>query len=243
MTVPVDVLAWLVRAEGLGELHVVLAPAARWIPRTARNELESRYREEVRARFGTDEDALGSLAVLCRATSEFYGWISVGGTAIGVLAAAIGGEAMLAVREGDSVWLSQVRRSVLAEALVAQTPEVPAARAQSVTVDLTEVLATSAGQQPTASGVSLRQASQQVRLVKQITEWDTTGCGEFYVAVRDGMGRRIGVSQPLCYADTVRGRFMNYVTGTGSAARITVAPACRSHLTARLEEMHRSLVR
>ena len=48
-----------------------------------------------------DVEVAASLAVLCRAGAEFYGWINEGDKTKGVLAAAIGREAVLAIRDGD----------------------------------------------------------------------------------------------------------------------------------------------
>ncbi len=246
--VPADALAWLVRAQGLGEPHVVLAPAPRWWPEADRRELDESHGRAVPGVFGPvdrrgrlDVEVLASLAVLCRATTEYYGWISAGGVTTGVLAAAIGRESVLAVREGDVVRLSQIKATALAEELAARTPDVPAARGRWVVVDRADVRATTGGRQLTPSGVFLRPASEQVRLVQEIVALETTGCGELSVAVRDRAGRRRTCGQPLNYSDTVRGRFRHQVVGNGDR-RLEIAPANRADLVARLSAMHRSLV-
>lgn len=80
--------------------------------------------------------------------------------------------------------------------------------------------------------------------MQQIMSQPTTGGGELYVAVRDRMGRRKPVTDPLRYADTENGRWLNYSTTTGDGdERVLVAPATRADLAARLQEMHRTLMR
>jgi hypothetical protein len=62
------------------------------------------------------------------------------------------------------------------------------------------------------------------------------------VAVRDRLGRRKTVPQPLRYADTAAGRWLNYQTPTGDGdQRILLKPATPSELAGRLQEMHRAL--
>jgi hypothetical protein len=249
VTVTGDLLAWLVRAEGLGELHPVLRPAVRWVPRAGHEEVEGRYREEL-GRFGAvdrrgrlDVEVLASLAVLCRGATEFWAFIEVGGAVRGVLVAAVGAERVLAIRDANSVWLSQVRQRKLVEALVAQAPEVAAGRCRVVTVRRSDLLTTRAGRQRTATGVILRPADAAVLEVQRVAALRHTGGGEMFVGVRDGAGGYRMVDQPLRYVDTKNGRFLNRVMTEAGEARVRVGPGGRADLVRQLMEMHRSLVR
>jgi hypothetical protein len=89
----------------------------------------------------------------------------------------------------------------------------------------------------------MRPAPAEVRIAQQVISQPTTGGGELYVAVRDRMGRRRGVQEPLRYADTATGRWLNYMVPGGEEERVLIAPATRQDLTARLQEMHRNLSR
>ena len=149
-----------------------------------------------------DVEVAASLAVLCRAGAEFYGWINEGDKTKGVLAGAIGREAMLAVRDGDMVTVTQIRPETLPMALVSQTPDVAPSRGEAVNVLRSDMLASAGGRQRTAAGVGMRPAPPEVRIVQQIMAQPTTGGGELYVAVRDRVGRRKSVPDPLRYADT-----------------------------------------
>jgi hypothetical protein len=250
LTLPAEALGRLVALENLGEPHITLKPAARWRPRQVEREVEARTREEF-GRMGLfdrrgrlDVELVASLAVLCRAAVEFYGWIDRGETTVGVLAAAIGREAVLAVRDGDSVALRQIRPETLPEALVGETAEVRPARGEAFSLLQSEALASTGGRQRTEAGVGTRPASTEVRLAQKIAELPTKGGGQLYVAVRDGLGRRRATEAPLRYADTSAGRWLNQTTGLANGdSRILIAPATQRDLVVRLQEMHRALSR
>ena len=249
LTLDADALVRLVRLENLGELHVTLKPQGVWRPRAEEERVES----EVRARFlreglldsrgRLDVELTASLTVLCRAGAEFYGWINEGESTRGVLAAAIGREAILAIRDGDEISLNQIRPESLPEVLVAQVPDVPPARGDAHNVMRSEAVAAVGGRHRTEAGVGSRPAPAEVRAVQQIASQPVTGGGELYVAVRDRMSRRRPVAYPLRYADTVTGRWLNLTADAGGGEqRVLVAPATRADLVRRLQEMYRGLL-
>jgi hypothetical protein len=246
----VEALARLVRLENLGDLHIAIKPRAMWRRKADQHFIEVEVRKEfmqlglLDGRGRVDVEVAASLAVLTRAGAEFYGWINDGDNTKGVLAAAIGREAILAVRRGAEVTVTQIRPESLPMALVNQTPDVPPSRGEAVNVLRSEMLATVGGRQRTAAGVGMKPAPPEVRIVQQIIAQPTTGGGELYVAIRDRMGRRKPVDDPLRYADTENGRWLNATTRTPDGdERILVAPATRNDLAARLQEMHRNLMR
>ncbi len=243
-----EALASLVRMENLGDLHVTLKPQPLWRRKADQNRLETEARNEFQRlglldrRGRVEVEIAASLAVLCRAGAEFYGWINEGDDTKGVLAGAIGREAILAVREAATVTITQIRPEALPNALVAQTPEVGPSRGEAVSVLRSDMLAPVGGRQRTAAGVGMRPAPPEVRIVQQVIAQPTTGAGELYVAVRDRMGRRTSCRSPLRYADTAGGRWLNHMTPAGDGdERVLVAPATRADLIGRLQEMHRNL--
>jgi hypothetical protein len=232
----VRALTWLLEVEQIGEPHLVLAPAAVWRPPDgwdAREEIAALGWYDRRERL--EIEVAAALAMLCRAESQFFGWLTRERATIGVLAAGIGRHGLLAVRDGDSVWLNRVGRAVLAETLVAQTPEVPAGQGKPVTVSL----GSARGHAIIEAAVRVGPAGVAVRRVRQIAGLPTTGAGELYAALCDGLGR-YRVSEPVRYADTTQGRYLNLTTGPSDAV---VAPASRANLVARLKERRRSLSR
>ncbi len=244
-----DALARFVRLENLGELHITLRPLSVWRPREEERLAEAAAREQFR-QLGMldpggrpDPELASSLAVLCRAGAEFYGWVYQEDTTIGVLTASIGREAVLAIRHDDVVTVQQIRPETLPEALVAQFPEVPPARGEALNILRSDGLASIGGRQRTEAGVGRRLASPEVRAVQSIAEQPTTGGGELHVAVRDRMARRRAVPYPLRYADTVTGRWLNHMTDAGGGEhRVLVAPASPLDLVRRLQEMYRTLL-
>lgn len=240
-TVTTGVLAWVVREEGVGELHPVLAPTAVWRPRAGWAEAAELARAEV-ARLGwldrrgrLDVEVVAALAVLCRPGTECYGWISEGGHTIGVLATARGRQALLAIRDGDSVRLSHIRTSELLERLVAQLPDAPTPRMRPLLVPRAELAATNRdGRLRLATGVVSTQASTAARVVRQLGELPTLGTAELHVAARDDGGRRRAAG-PLRCVDTSQGRYF-YLVRNGE---VLVAPASRAELVARLRELLR----
>ncbi len=248
LTLPAEALARLARMENLGDLHVALKPTAKWRRKAIQEQIETLLRSEFQRmglldnRGRVDGEIASSLAVVCRAGAEFYGWIKADGRTRGVLAAAIGREAVLAIRDGEDVTLNQIRPESLPMVLVAQLPEVPPAQGQQVSLLQSDLQTGASGRVRTEAGVGMRPAPPEVRMAQQIAQQPTVGGGELYVAVRDRLGRRKTVPQPLRYADTPTGRWLNYQTPTGDGGqRILLKPATQSELAGRLQEMHRAL--
>lgn len=248
LTLPAEALARLVQMENLGDLHVALKPTAKWRRKAIQEQIETVLRSEFQRmglldnRGRIDGEVASSLAVVCRAGAEFYGWIKADGRTRGVVAAAIGREAVLAIRDGDEVTLNQIRPESLPMVLVAQLPEVPPAQGQQVSLLQSDLQAGASGRVRTEAGVGMRPAPPEVRMAQQIAQQPTLGGGELYVAVRDRLGRRKTVPEPLRYADTPAGRWLNYMTPTGDGEqRILLKPATPNELAGRLQEMHRAL--
>jgi ESX secretion-associated protein EspG len=194
VSLSVRVLARVVTAGGLGELHPVLAPTPVWRA-DGDDEPLSPALGWVDRRGVLDREVAAALAVLCRPRAACHGWITCGRVTTAVLAAAIGKEAVLAVRCGGTVRLSRISASRLVERLVAQTPVVPAARGVPVVVSLSELHA--AG--PTKAG------NPAVLRVRRLVALPTSGAGELYA----------GDSAPVCYVDTAVGRVVVTPLGDG----------------------------
>ncbi|CAM4001089.1 hypothetical protein KIPE111705_35625 [Kibdelosporangium persicum] len=187
-----------------------------------------------------------SLSVVCRAAVECSGWIAADGVGkLGVLAAATGREAILAVRNGNEVRLRRAQPRKLAEALVAQIPELHPGSGTPVSVPVEELRAAVAWQEPKPGAVSVRPVPRaDLRQVLKIIALPTSGSGELWVAVRDDLGRRREIPHPLRYADTEWGRFLNHASATDSGELwMTVAPAPPTELVARLRKLEHSLAR
>jgi hypothetical protein len=247
ITLSVSALARTVEANNLGELHRTLTPRSGWMPLEERQRADGAARAEIASVGGVDRrgrldvDLQATLSLLCTPRVEFYGWMSFHGQpAVGVLVAASGRDAVLAIRDGDVVRLAQVQSERLADVLVAQTPDVPAARGQAVSVVLADLKSP-----PAASMVAVSARPHQtpeLKVVQQIMDTPTTGSGQLFTALRDQMGRRHVVEYPLRYGDTVYGRWLN-LTVPGAEPRVLLAPADRGALASRVHDMHMNLAR
>lgn len=243
LTLHSDLLARLVRIERLGELHLALAPSARWLPKDIGRNADQLARAEF-ARLGLmdrrgrlDAEVEATFAVLCRARLEYFGWLHDGETTIGVLSAAIGREAVLAIRHGMEVVLTQNHPDRLAEALVDQAPDLRPGRVQPLMVREADLMAAPGGRVRSPSGVGSRSASFEVRQIQQIARYPLIGSGELHVAVRDSLGRRTVVRDPLRYADTTIGRVFTMIVDVAGDRRIRVASATKADLVDRLHEL------
>ncbi|OLR89787.1 ESX secretion-associated protein EspG [Actinokineospora bangkokensis] len=237
VVLPVDALDRVVRSLGLGELHVALRPEAGWLPRDDRERAEAQAWDQLRGQGGVDEhgrvdrDVEATLALLCRPAVEFYGWIFHRGKHIGVLAAATGRDAVLAVRDGGTVTLAQANPEALPATLVDQAPVCPPGRGQPVQLDPAELR----GKPP----AGVRRPAVELRRARHLIGLPTTGGAELHVAVRDSAGRRVALPSPLRVADTTEGRYLNVRVG----AEVLLTPGSRQELVRRLREARASLTR
>lgn len=250
-TIPAPVLAWLVATEKLGELHLTLAPAAVWRPPTEHDPRPDQAAEQLTAlgwrdrTGGLEREVAATLTVLCRPADEMYGWITHEGATIGVLAAKIGKDAVLAVHTPDgTIGLSNIPAGRLAERLVAQTPHIEAAQGKPLTVSPADVRSVNrTGRQLTPTGAVTRRASPEVRQAKQLLAQHRTGGGELWVAARDSTGTRHVSKNPLRYADLgsvdLAGRHL--ITKHG-VSQVRISPAGRNQLVAALIHARRTLL-
>jgi hypothetical protein len=166
-----------------------------------------------------------SLAVLCRPQVAYYGWLTHEGATTAVLAAGAGREGVLAVRQpDDTIALSSANARRLTERLVAELPFVRPAAGAPIVVSLSELHATDRhGRQRAQGGVVAHRARPEIRRVQELMKLPATGAGELYSHHRP---------QPLCYVDTMAGRYM--VT-TVDADTVRIGPATGSALVEHLD--------
>lgn len=236
VTIPARVLAALVAAEHLGELHLTLAPAAVWRPPPWREPPADDYLAALGWRdraSGLEREVAATLTVLCRPMVELFGWITHRGSTIGVLAGRIGKDAVLAVRTEDGmVGLRTIPTTRLADRLVAQAPPVPAAPVKPFVVSPAEVRSvTWTGRLLSPAGATARRASPETRLAKQLLVQPRTGGGELWAATRTSTGLRRAIEQPVRYAD-LGGR--RWLITTHSATQVSLGPGGPEHLVAAL---------
>lgn len=234
---PVFALAALVAWEGLGEPHLALRESPVWREPAEQAAfttaaLDALASAGVLAGPGQlDQRLRDLLPLLVSPRAEYHGWFTVGGRTVAVLAAEGGFDAVLAVRDGDVVQITQIDRDQLLPALLAELPDVPPHRGEMLTVtsgDLAEL------HEP--AGATERPVPAHVARMLRLTREPVLDGGELYAASRDPLGRRT-VRGPVRYADTASGRHLNYVLGHGDTLRIVWAPATNQSLAEALDRV------
>ena len=118
--VPVEALAALAEREQIGQLHITLRPEPLWLSDEERADANKRI-DAALAEAGLVDgagravvDFLDWLPLLVSPARECYGWVGVDGQTYGVLAAAKGLQAVLAVSDGTYVGVQEIERHRLA---------------------------------------------------------------------------------------------------------------------------------
>jgi ESX secretion-associated protein EspG len=231
---PVHALAAVADWSGAGELHVALQPEPVWRSPGEGAEL-SRSAGMALVAAGlmsgpstVEQSFLDLLPLLTMPVTEVFGWFTVDGEVVSALAAAGAMDAVIAVRAGDLVRLTVIPRDGLVESLVAALPPAPPAGGSMLTVHGDEIAALREPAEATA-----RTIPRHVTDLLRIIDLPVLGSGELYTAERDPLGRRT-VRGPLRYADTERGRYLNYARGSGPSLELTFAPGTPQALVAAL---------
>jgi EspG family len=231
LSLPLEALDGAIEQEKAGMLHVVLRPEPVWLSDEEKATARERLRETLEEaglldrRGRLDAEFLDWLPLLTNASLEYYGWANDGERTYGVLAAARGLQGIVAIRVGDGIALKPVPRDRLPESLVAELPEVPAGAGRPLMVRVSEL---------EEAGREDRIPSRDVRDLVDVLRRPVHGTGELYVGRRDEINRYTRLEQPLHYADTDWGRYLNYTVGAGDEAEIHLAPGTRSALVEHL---------
>nr|WP_158887876.1 ESX secretion-associated protein EspG [Amycolatopsis anabasis] len=239
MQLPITALAGLAEQEKAGALHVVLRPEPLWLSDDekvlARERMNQALTEAglVDGRGRIEVDFLDWLPLLTTPSIEYYGWANDGERTYGVLAAARGLQGIVAIRSGEGVALRTARRDRLPEALVAELPDVTPGGGRPLMVRVAD-LEEAGRRKDDVPGPEIRE------LVK-VLQRPVLGTGELYAGRRDELNRYTRLEQPLHYADTDWGRYLNYTAGTGSDAEVHLAPGSRSALVETLLKLEQTL--
>lgn len=239
--VPVEALAALAEREQVGRLHVTLRPDPAWLSETERDEAAKRVDDAlalaglVDSRGRATVDFLDWLPLLVRPVIEYYGWVATGDRTYGVLAAASGLQAVLAVSDGEHVGVQEIDRDRVLETLVEQLPAVGPGGGYVRTVrvaDLTEAA---------RRGEDAFPLDPVLSDVLTLVQRPVHGSGELYAGRRDDVGRYVRLEEPLHYADTDWGRYLSYTVGAGPDAEIRIGPAGPAELCGALRALERTL--
>lgn len=240
VALPVDVLAAVLRWEGVDQPHTMLSTTARWMDDNTRREADRKGLAEL-ADQGLADDAgfRAAMRVLAHPAMECYGWTSDMTGSTGLLAVADDTQAVLAVRDDDTVWLRSIRPDSLVESVVGQLPAMAAAHGRSLNVPEIELTGRRAATDDEGfHGFDRPGPSTDARMLLALMAEPRIGTGQLHVAVRDGLGRRRRSPHALGYVDIGagrpgHGRWMTQLTSNW----VYAAPATPQSLAAKLTEM------
>lgn len=228
----------MLEEHNLGEPHITLVGENKWYPEDERRQLRDSTNAELE-RLGLSRggrlsgDFLDTVQVLQRPGSEFYTWANVNGSHVTVRTAVLGRDAVLAITNGETLFLWPTRSESAAPDLVAQLPDTPRANVHSMSCAEADYDAVVAGN-PRQNGGSARDAKQIARWLKA----PRVHAGQLYAAIRDSSGTRRRTGKPPFWIDTDAGRI---TAGVDSSGWLSLSGAGPQELTARLHRLEAEL--
>ncbi|HEY4023005.1 MAG TPA: ESX secretion-associated protein EspG [Pseudonocardiaceae bacterium] len=261
ITLALDTITTVWRRENLGEPHNIFVDTQFWLDEEGERQALQRAGDDMAMHgvlMGRDlsPDFREALEILARPNVEYFGWIGVrsteerGESNIAVLAASVGQDGVLAIRDGDQATIGPCSADGLAETLVDKLPNVAAGRGRAVNLPEREMRQLRArrgngapgevpGLPPEAFNVFPRQSmAEDARDLFTVLELPRSGGGELYAAARSRGGERRRCPHPLVYMDTDQGRWITQLSGDQPGERwMVAAPASRSLLISKLHEM------
>jgi hypothetical protein len=241
-------LSRILEDYAIGTIQTVLAGEAEFLDDQEEAELTVAAERELE-RLGAVRDGQLEpgfevvLTALSKPAKAFIAYVGSGGRDHGGLAATPGRTGVLAIRDRETVRISEIDPDRLAEALVTALPHSEPASFPRVSLPLTEVL--NRDRTPGvpegffAGPAPEKPESAELRTIRRLLDAPRSGGGELHACTRDALGRTRRSSSPLWYSDAELGRFLFWVTGapTGSSHRAWFAPATREALVDALERL------
>jgi hypothetical protein len=250
VTMRADQLATTLRRAGLGEPHATLSLPSVWRDADAQRAADSAAWQAC-VRLGLTDgrclrhDVVAALAVLVAPLVEFAGWFTVRGQHSAALAAAIGEEAVLAVRRGEQVSLRTVDAGRLADSLAGRMPWAKPGAGRPTTVHLARMRA-ELGVHHDVGGLThpgvTTEYDQDIALLARLAGPDVHGFGELHVATREpGSRRGHAAPHPIRYVDSATGRWLVVTAPGGDEDWLDVRPADRPAVLTALRRAHDAL--
>ncbi|HEV7975227.1 ESX secretion-associated protein EspG [Amycolatopsis sp.] len=237
-----DELAALVTHTTGGDLHIALAPQAVWRPAADQAELD-RTVAELHARYAAEpadreEPDFATIAELLSKPPEArYGWITDkrNDTSLSVLVAGTSWFGLIAVRDGDDIWVRTFQPDRLSAVLAGVLPhdtEKPAA--SPIVVLRSEMLDAEKLAYDTVPRSEVRRAQRFAELTPQLS-------AEFNAETRDSSGRRQRGPIPLRVYDTEDGRWALRIKPHYTDERMELWPVGQAEFADLMDELRREI--
>ncbi|WP_329068617.1 ESX secretion-associated protein EspG [Amycolatopsis sp. NBC_01480] len=227
-------LAALVTGETGADLHVVLAPQAEWHDSEAQTDADKRL-AELRSRYdgptrSVDDPELADVAeLLSQPPHACYGWFSDGSQHLSALAAGSSWFGLIAIRDGDEIWVRTFRPQRLSTVLADVLPhDHVRSNAQPVTVLRSELL------EARKTGFARNSA---VRQAERIIADPPLVSAELYAEQRDRNGRH-RCEFPLRVYDTAAGRWALQISKHYDEERWDLSAATTARVADLLDGLH-----
>jgi hypothetical protein len=231
----------LIRKEKLGEPHPLFAGGERYgSPRFAA-EAERLMREELASHGLGDRTALTdfvqNLALVQRAGTEYYGWMTNGEQKYATLVAASGRRAFAIMRAGNRVTFERIDSEELINEFVYRLPEVQAGVGEAISVRAADVGARQSG------AIMRRSQSSRpdgARRLETLLQEPRLGGAKLYASNRDQDGNRRRSREWLTLLDLITGRWLVHPTLGRGERTINAAPGTAPLIAAKLAELQRT---
>jgi ESX secretion-associated protein EspG len=207
--------------------------------RTAWASLESR---DLARRGRITGEVADAVALLGNPRISIDLWIWAGGRKIKGLAAAAGEDGVLAVVDGDEVWLIEARGSALAEAAVSVAGEMPAGFGRSISLpnDVLRQASDEAGRNAEKLVLALERRGLPLSDAQELARMaDGMGTrGQFGVERGQHSGPPVRAGRVVAFHDTTSGRFLHQVRpSTDGRSWSTITPVDNARLAACVWEL------
>ncbi|MGH3951723.1 MAG: ESX secretion-associated protein EspG [Pseudonocardiaceae bacterium] len=207
VSISLETYTTLLDKENLGEPHATLGGGELWYSPDERRGRDVRVLGELRRQGlveGTrvSDDFMDVLAIMQRASVEYYTFAQVVGSPVTIRTAALGRDAIVIKRMAATITVAPIPAEQLSVRLAAALPETPAAQVHSMSCDRADFEAIVKDKTP--------QQSASVRDAKRMKRWlemERINAGQLYAGVRDGLGSRRSTQSPVpTWFDTESGR-------------------------------------
>jgi hypothetical protein len=231
----------LIRKEKLGEPHPLFAGGERYVSPRFAADAERILREELASHGLGDRAALTDfvekLALVQRAGTEYYGWMTNGDKKYATLVAASGRRAVAVMRAGELVTFERIDSEELVNEFVYRLPDVRPGDGAAVSVRAADVGARQ-------SGAILRRSQPNrpdaARRLEALLQEPRLGGAKLYAAKRDPDGNRRRSPEWLTLLDLISGRWLVHPTLGRGERTINAAPGSPPLIAAKLAELHRT---
>jgi hypothetical protein len=236
-----ELAALVTRATG-GDLHIALIPQARWHSDQAQAAINqtvaalyNRYSVVPADREEPDFTAIAEL--LSRPPEARYGWINDkrSGTKLSVLAAGSSWFGLVAVREGDDIWVRTFQPDRLSAVLAGVLPhDTEKPSAPPIMVLRSEMLDAEKLAYDTVPRSEVRRAQRFSAFTPYLS-------AEFNAEIRDAGGRRQRSPMPLRVYDTDDGRWVLRIRPHYTDERLELWPAGLDEFADLMDELRREI--